>query len=69
MTRRGNTIGFTAQGEPICGRYAKAMKAWQVYIQGACGPKDTRNFAKKDEAEAYASTLVDMQKTQEQRWW
>lgn len=73
LTRRGNALGFTTQGETVAGQYDARSKTWRIFVDKGWGPSltDGRNhtFVKKSEAIAYAETLIDPETTARLRWW
>ncbi len=70
ITRRGNAVGFTSDGRTVCGGYCKAVRAWQVWIDGPVSVSATRRlFSEKPDAIAHARTLVDSAVTARLAWW
>lgn len=76
LTKQGNTVGFTANGDTITGQYMTAAKCWAVNVCssvaggiGSLTHPGNRRFATKADAVAYAASLIDTQKTAELAWW
>lgn len=68
ITKRGNTVGFDANGREICGQYSSKAKCWQVWIHPFVSLTG-RNFPTLAQAKEYAASIIDEAKTSELAWW
>jgi len=70
LTKQGNTVGFTAAGKPVCGHYLSKSKAWAVWVgEMSLADPSAKRFPTQREAEDYAFSLCDAEKTRSLRWW
>jgi hypothetical protein len=74
ISKKGNAVGFTAQGETVIGRFTKSG-AWRIAVANPVTENESltdprgRNFAIKNDAIEYANTLIDPIVTAEKAWW
>jgi hypothetical protein len=72
ISKKGNAVGFTAQGNTVIGRYRSKIKAWNIGIVSPVGVEymsESRNFPTITDAKTYAASIIDEQKTAELAWW
>jgi|WetSurMetagenome_2_1015567.scaffolds.fasta_scaffold697620_1 hypothetical protein len=72
MTKKGNTLGFTASGEQVVCQFSAKIKAWKVWAQGEymrLSNETLKSFSSKQEAAQYASSMISEEKTEEMKWW
>ena len=75
ITKKGNVLGFTVNGEAIIGCYRSKIKAWRIDIVskelGIPILTDSRNrtLPTRGMAADYANTLINEIKTKELSWW
>ena len=67
FTKKGCTAGFTSDGRMVIGCYSGQSHTWKVWTHEDA--QDTRSFGTGQEADAYAVTLIDANKTEELKWW
>jgi hypothetical protein len=71
FTKKGCCIGFTVKGESVTGCYRTKAKAWTIdlWIGDVCDLSRRRSFGAKEEAVAYADTVIDLDATRRLAWW
>jgi hypothetical protein len=74
FTKRGNTVGFDAEGRAVVGWYSSRDKLWHVaqmteHTSEYLTNGTHRLFCTCEAASAHASTLIDSDRTEKLAWW
>jgi hypothetical protein len=70
LSKRGNAVGFGADGRAIIGQWLKYARAWQISHATEQGIiADARRFTSKGEAAEYAASVIDDATTERLAWW
>lgn len=71
ISKRGNAVGFDAQGRTITAGYRSPSKSWVVEtVNSDTGlVQDSRRFGTEQEARQHAASLIDPGQTRKLAWW
>lgn len=71
ISKKGNTLGWDANGLQIIGGYHAPIKAWVItrINEDSGNAIDRKNFPDKESASQYAASIINQRITDRKKWW